>query len=93
MTIGSSAPWIVYKWIVYRLVVYRVVRKLHLHDPKTTLVAVLLSLPHLASTVPSCLNVKCNIDDWECQAQWLIFHAFPQYDPDLWKNGAGPDND
>jgi hypothetical protein len=45
---GSSAPC-----VVYRLIVYRVVTKLHLHDRMTTLVAVLLSLPYLASALPS----------------------------------------
>ena len=61
MTMGSSAPLdsvyrIVYRFkLVYRFellysfkVVYRVVTKLSLHDRMITLVAVLLSLPHLA---------------------------------------------
>jgi hypothetical protein len=50
---GSSAPWVVYIVSTYRLIVYRVVMKLLLHDRMTTLVSVLLSLPYIASALPS----------------------------------------
>ena len=55
---GSSAPWVVYIVSTYRLIVYRVVTKLLLHDRKTTLVAVLLSLPYLASALPSLYEIE-----------------------------------
>jgi hypothetical protein len=58
MTMGSSAPWVVYIVSTYRLIVYRVVTKLLLHDSKTTLVTELLSLPYLASALPSLYEIE-----------------------------------
>jgi hypothetical protein len=58
MTMGSSAPWVVYIVSAYRLIVYRVVTKLLLHDCKTTLVAVLLSLLYIASALPSLYKIE-----------------------------------
>jgi hypothetical protein len=58
---------ILYRLIVSRLVVYRVVTKLLLHDRKT------LSLPHLASALPSCLKVKCEyFIVFSATASWLF---------------------
>ncbi len=91
---GFSAPWVVYIVSRYRLIVYRVVTKLLLHDGMTTLVAVLLFLSLSSfSLTQFCMKVKCNVDNRLCLTQWLIFHTFPQYDPELHKNGTEPDND